>query len=526
MIDIQNDIKVWKEFREVENIFKELGFELLQDKSLQEDMIKEHLSSIENICAFYLEHFYSIFEQSSFYVKDFKNSLYGYINDNVITYLGGDFFLIQKGMSLSEALLIEHFFKEKKQYKYIQKRLNQYGLNIRKYKEVKKIFKKNFSDSMRLEEELGEAEDLCKYGRKLKAKEWKISKKEFLEWRSPRFGEDNPTKISSKVWEYAVYSRDGAYWINDKFKGPSSCSAGPAWCFNRFGKSLTFMPDGREIHIAGEHEDYYDPDFYIYNDVIVVYPDDTIEFYNYPKEVFPPTDFHSATLVGETIVMIGSLGYDQERQIGKTQILLLDTKSFKVEKIEPSGLQPGWIHKHKAILSEDKKSIKIIGGEIDLGSDKSLMENIDEWELDLESWTWKQLTKKCWRQFEFKRRDNNFNKLFNIRSALFSYEANWDEKYKNDMKELTNELGFKPDVTLIKELYLPNIKHKVISLDEPYIVSIDGVKVRFDEDMHTIKMTVEGKLKDKYIEEIKNSVLSKLQKLEGVDYIFKEIARD
>ncbi len=525
MINMQNDIKIWKGHQEVENIFKELGFELLRDESLQENMIKKYLSLIENLCAFYLERFYSVFEQSSFFVKDVKDNLYGYINDDVITYMGSDIFDVQKDISLIEMLLIQHFVKEKKQYNSTQKQLNQYGLNIRDYTVVKKIFNNNFVVSSILEDELEEAEDVCKYGRKLKTKEWKISKKEFLEWRNPRFAKENPTKISSKVWEYAVHSRDSAYWINDKFKGPSSCNAGPTWCFERFGKSLTFMPDGREIHIAGEHEDYYDPDFYIYNDVIVVYPDDTIEFYNYPKKLFPPTDFHSATLVGDMIVMIGSLGYDKERQIGKTQILLLDTNSFKIEKIEPSGLQPGWIHNHKATLSEDKKSIKIIGGEVDLGSDKSLIENIDKWELDLESFTWKQLTHKCWRQFEFKRKDNKFNNLFNIRCALFSHEANWDEKYKNDMKELTNKLGFEPDIALIKKLYLPNIEHNVVSLDEPYIIIVDGVKVRFNEGMRAIKMTVEGNLKDKNIKEIKNSVLNKLRKLEGVDYIFKETTR-
>ena len=44
----------------------------------------------------------------------------------------------------------------------------------------------------------------------------------------------------------------------------------PFWSWQRFGRTSTALPDGRVIHIAGEHEDFYDPDFCIYNDVMVV----------------------------------------------------------------------------------------------------------------------------------------------------------------------------------------------------------------------------------------------------------------
>ncbi|KAK4148918.1 hypothetical protein C8A00DRAFT_19337 [Chaetomidium leptoderma] len=45
----------------------------------------------------------------------------------------------------------------------------------------------------------------------------------------------------------------------------------PVFCFCRFGRTETKLPDGRIVYIAGEHEDYYDPDFNIYNDVVVVH---------------------------------------------------------------------------------------------------------------------------------------------------------------------------------------------------------------------------------------------------------------
>ena len=39
----------------------------------------------------------------------------------------------------------------------------------------------------------------------------------------------------------------------------------PVWCFIRYGATRTKIPDGRIVCIGGEHEDSYDPDFYIYN---------------------------------------------------------------------------------------------------------------------------------------------------------------------------------------------------------------------------------------------------------------------
>jgi len=75
----------------------------------------------------------------------------------------------------------------------------------------------------------------------------------------------------------------------------------PVWCFDRFGTTITELPDGRIVEIAGEHEDYYDVDFCIYNDIVVHQGNGTYQIFGYPQDVFPPTDFHTATLVGEYI---------------------------------------------------------------------------------------------------------------------------------------------------------------------------------------------------------------------------------
>ena len=77
-----------------------------------------------------------------------------------------------------------------------------------------------------------------------------------LEWRAPRFGTENPQRMNNPLWEWLVKTRLDADFAEDSFGYPSSFDAGPAWCFARLGQSVTPLPDGRVILIAGEHEDH------------------------------------------------------------------------------------------------------------------------------------------------------------------------------------------------------------------------------------------------------------------------------
>ncbi len=49
------------------------------------------------------------------------------------------------------------------------------------------------------------------------------------------------------------------------------------------------------ICIAGEHEDHYDPDFCIYNDVVVLDLDGSVAIYGYPEEIFDDFLYDPAT---------------------------------------------------------------------------------------------------------------------------------------------------------------------------------------------------------------------------------------
>ncbi|NSX56971.1 hypothetical protein [Parasulfitobacter algicola] len=150
------------------------------------------------------------------------------------------------------------------------------------------------------------------------------------------------------------------------------------WTAHRFGQSTTRLEDGRWVQIGGEHEDGYMREFVIFNDVVVHTPGGSPRVFFYPTSTFPPTDFHTATLVGDSIWIIGGLGYAGERQFGKTAVYRLDLNDFSIHKVETSGEFPGWINRHQATLKKD--GICISGGKIEPGykdSNASFLLNFD-----------------------------------------------------------------------------------------------------------------------------------------------------
>ncbi|MEO6812191.1 MAG: ankyrin repeat domain-containing protein [Isosphaeraceae bacterium] len=201
------------------------------------------------------------------------------------------------------------------------------------------------------------------------------------------FGNANPQRMNFPFWKAMIASGATAYQARAHFE-PDKSGGDAVWCFNRFGKSINELPDGRIIEIGGEHEDFYDEDFCIYNDVIVHHGDGTFDLYGYPASVFPPTDFHSATLVGKFIYIIGGLGYSGERTFGATPVYRLDIETLVIEKVETSGILPGWIHEHKAKLVDH--GIEVTGGQVCrfVNGEELIEANSNPYTLDLATLVW------------------------------------------------------------------------------------------------------------------------------------------
>jgi hypothetical protein len=250
----------------------------------------------------------------------------------------------------------------------------------------------------------------------------RLSEEEYHTQKNPRFGASNPTLTNLPFWQLMVQRQWDAWGARSRFdrahrayiaesppltvdqlqtmsKEEMSAQSAtrprykygePVWSFQRYGISATKRYDGRDIWIAGTHEALYDPDFYIYNDVIVIHPDLSIDIYCYPHAVFPPTDFHTATEVANSIYIIGCLGYHGTRQPGETPVYRLDCITFQIEKITTTGEKPGWISQHSAEYLAEQNSIQVTGGEIFLrwhGKQRTKV-NRKTYQLDLATGQW------------------------------------------------------------------------------------------------------------------------------------------
>lgn len=224
--------------------------------------------------------------------------------------------------------------------------------------------------------------------------EWELDLKHYQADKYPWFGKRNPEEIDFPFWREMVKFRCAADVI-DYLKEREECKDGErVWCFHRFGQSITLLPDGRVIEIAGEHEDYYDPYFCIYNDVVVYDGRGDFKIYGYPRAVFQPTDFHTATWVDGWIYIIGNLGYREDRIVGETPVYRLNCTTFEIEKVITTGECPSWISDHRAVLHvgvaspQENRQIHISGGQI--WDENTLIDNEAKYILDLNQCCWHQ----------------------------------------------------------------------------------------------------------------------------------------
>ncbi|MBV6459803.1 MAG: hypothetical protein HONBIEJF_02956 [Fimbriimonadaceae bacterium] len=226
-----------------------------------------------------------------------------------------------------------------------------------------------------------------------------VTAEQYMAARYERPGTANPEDITEPFRLAMINAGCNAYLARDRFDDEARMACGVSWqsrppqvwCFDRFGQSVTLMPDGRSILIAGEHEDSYDPDFCIYNDVTVLHPDGTIRIFGYPYEVFEPTDFHSATLVGDFIWIIGGLGYVHQRS-GSIPVYRLSTLDYSIERMVTTGDLVPRIYEHRANLRD--QVIELRGGKAIRfrGSQEEHVDNPSVYHLNLEQGEWRRIS--------------------------------------------------------------------------------------------------------------------------------------
>lgn len=160
------------------------------------------------------------------------------------------------------------------------------------------------------------------------------------------YGESNPTRCytSAKLLEKEVVYHVVSQWGGKPVFDDSTLAKKPLWRphRSRWSVGCANLNDGRVMEIGGEYEDYYDPMFCIFNDILVKYPDGRApELYTYPYDEFPPTDGLACVQVDGHLYLLGNAGYIHERK-EHMQVLIVDLETYSVKKPNTHGEGPAW----------------------------------------------------------------------------------------------------------------------------------------------------------------------------------------
>ncbi len=173
-----------------------------------------------------------------------------------------------------------------------------------------------------------------------------------------------------------------------------------------------------------------------------------------------------------------------------------------------------------------------------------LLDNIDTWELNLNTLIWKNIThlNRKWQRFYVGRQDNNglslweykqLSELVQIQDDLQTnttdrlqsrMDSLKDEihKYSAFIKEYTNQT---PNLAVYYQLLIPPIAHEVMpAFDNRDDLSrydttliIDDIKIRYKTcDESCIQVIIEGKLSEDKLKLLQHDLRHKLSKIENI----------
>lgn len=350
----------------------------------------------------------------------------------------------------------------------------------------------------------------------------------------------NPTANPSSVRQWLIWHKIAAYDVRTQIERqteaqldlvslprPNTESPSPnaLWCFDRMGQSCTALPDGRKIYIAGEHEDYYDPDFCIYNDVTVVHPDGRIDLYEYPVSDFPPTDFHAAILneAEQTIITVGSLGYPENRSEATTQVMILDLKTMKIQQQTTLGNAPDWLHGAQMNWCIDGYTLTISNGSLGIGQAKPCRKNLSIWHLNTHTWQWSCPEQPLFEQYLLMRTDKHDLHLWEYGRLFWAQQNSPD--YSTELGRLTNVLGIVPLTNIYQKLFQPDIPHRLIekNLEDANTqwsvteIMIDQHLVRYFDEGYGVELIIPADLDHNIAQYLIKDLQAKLSKLENTE---------
>ena len=256
--------------------------------------------------------------------------------------------------------------------------------------------------------------------------------------------------------------------------------------------------------------------------MVVRHPNGQIEIYGYPEDVFPPTDFHSATLRGDHILIVGCLGHPKQRAQA-TPIYRLDLSDFSISECKTSGDGPLRLHEHKAELSADGTTLICHAGRDVHPTEGWIVENLTTWHLDLQSFAWSAAgTKPCTR-WMLMREEEGDNDLWGIGLVAQYQRAGRTSKTAESYRKKFAARGLVVDTTLHAARFRLPVPHKVLPNkddDSPRTkrIEIGGTVVRIYEGSDRIDVAIEGHLPSSTRDALVQFGLDTYAALEGVPY--------
>jgi hypothetical protein len=158
---------------------------------------------------------------------------------------------------------------------------------------------------------------------------------------------------------------------------------------------------------------------------------------------------------------------------------------------------------------------------------RRLIDNPDDWSLDLETHLWTRQTDRRWQQWELRHSDGSDNSLWR-RDMAYRYGGDGKKFDPWLFEGLGDPAALLANRPLHEARYSPPVPHEKLpdGEDVPLVLRrvVFGVVVRYVEQPSVVRLVVEGTLEEALVDTIVDDACTRLAALEGCTYTKTRVA--
>ena len=281
-----------------------------------------------------------------------------------------------------------------------------------------------------------------------------------------------------------------------------------------------------------DYNDYYNPDFKIYNDVCIKADGlKKIELWSYPEEQFPPVYNHD-TVYDKNMNLVyitGGLGLGERQRKNITEIYQLNLETKDIEHVDTLGESPPCLHNHHTKMW-NYDLIEMRDGNI-LKNGKAI-KNLYVWYFNLKTKTWLKQKQEIYQHWLITSSDSDelfldiSKEILKMEDEIF-YSSEFIEEHKQDIFKY---YGYVPDYQTYLNLYRP--------VKEMYFSQVTGYMDRYPscacilnrqvyhcfEGYNRIEVAFQSSASNEFQKLIIDDLKSKLKQLSGHEIIAEKVA--